>query len=89
MTYRRWRTVCVEAEVCLDQFESDDLLAELDARGFSVYDPAFENLAAVARALREGRVADAAAIADRLLNPKFRSPEQCQTNYTLALKVPA
>lgn len=74
----RQRSVTVDVEVDLDQFETKDLVEELKYRGDEGGHKDEEELIEIHTCMRDGRIADAMSLLERLIWPKWRTPEQAQ-----------
>lgn len=79
------RTVSVDVEIDLIDFDEDDLADHLRDCGYSVSrnDAAcdLDEIHSVYDAVREHRTADALALLERLLWPKWRTPDACQAAF--------
>lgn len=84
MATRRTGYVQIEVSEILNEIDDDDLLDEVASRkltlaGGEAYD---QDLVREAyNELRVGRAKEAAAILDRLLNPKWKSTADCAAEY--------
>lgn len=77
---KNYVTVTCEAECYLDEFDTDDLIAELKARNRAL--PAAEKsqreeLCEIRELIAAGRIQDALIEIDYLIFPKFKSLEGC------------
>ena len=82
---RRSGYIQIDVSDVIGEIDDDDLLAELHARNMT---PALAGETIDMDILREahvelsrGRVAEARVIIERLLVPKWRSPQQCEAAY--------
>lgn len=80
------RSIKIQASVyvcdILDQLSDDDLKDEVSARGLDAPLEIKGDLEAIETALLAHKPAEALAIVERLLRPKWRSIEHCQKQYS-------
>lgn len=78
----------IDVSELIDEIDDDDLLEEVKARellaGLSSDDDPLEMVREAYRELLCGRVHEARAILDRLLNPKWDAVDACQKQYNAA-----
>lgn len=82
MSRYRSGTITIEASHVIDQIEDEDLLDEVRRRDLHIEKiNDFEDVAAAYRELLRGRHADALAILDRILKPKWPTAQKCLEQY--------
>lgn len=77
----RSRSVTVDVEVDLDQFDTKDLVEELRARECDLPMPFKEELIELHDELRRGNSVNAMTLIERLIWPKWRSRDQCEIEF--------
>lgn len=82
----RSRSVTVDVEVDLDQFNTKDLIEELKARECEAPMPFKEELIELHDELRRGHITDAMTLIERLVWPKWRSTGQCEIEFNTKAK---
>jgi hypothetical protein len=83
------KSVTVDVTVDLSDFDEEDLVEHLQACGYAVLESGGEgfevdDLQRIRDAVVENRIADALALLDRIISPKWPSLTACQSALELA-----